>query len=66
MRFAAERLGDHYDQIRAIFSRKSAYRRFKDFLARVGALENWYAYEAEAKEKALREWCAENGVEAEG
>ncbi len=66
MSFAAERLEKHYDEIAAIFSRKGAYRRFKDFLVRVGALESWYEYEAEAKEKALREWCAENGVEVEG
>ena len=66
MRFAAERLDEHYDEIAAIFSRKGAYRRFKDFLIRIGALEDWYAYEAEAKEKALREWCAENRVEVEG
>ena len=66
MRFAAERLSDRTDEISAIFSRKGAYRRFKDFLMRIDALESWYAYEAEAKEKALREWCAENGVEVEG
>ena len=66
MRFAAERLDKHYDDIAAIFSRKGAYRRFKDFLVRVRALEDWYAYEAKAREKALREWCAENGVEVEG
>ena len=66
MRFAAERLDEHYDEIAAIFSRKGAYRRFKDFLLRLGALDDWYAYENEAKEKALREWCAENGVEVEG
>jgi hypothetical protein len=66
LRFAAERLDEHCDEIAGIFSRKGAYRRFKDFLMRVGALESWYAYEAEAKEKALREWCAENSVEVDG
>jgi hypothetical protein len=66
MRFAADRLSDRYDEVAAIFSRKGAYRRFKEFLHRIGALESWYAYEGEAKEKALREWCAENGVEVEG
>jgi hypothetical protein len=66
MRFAAERLDDHYDEIAAIFSRKGAYRRFKDLLIRVGALDSWYAYEGEAKEKALRAWCEENGIEVEG
>jgi hypothetical protein len=66
MRFAAERLEKHYDKIEAIFSRKGAWRRYKDFLAHVGALDAWYEYESEAEEKALREWCAENGIEVEG
>ena len=66
MRFAAERLDKRYDEIEAIFSRKGAWRRFKDYLARVGALDAWYEYENEAQEKALREWCAENAIELEG
>jgi hypothetical protein len=66
MRFAADRLPRCYDEIADIFRRKGAYRRFKDYLMRVGALESWYAYEQEAKEKALREWCEVNGVEVEG
>ena len=59
MRFAADELNDRYDEVADIFSRKGAYRRFKDFLIRVGALERWHDYENEAKEKALREWCGE-------
>jgi hypothetical protein len=39
MRFVAERLDEHYDNVEAIFSRKGAYRRFKDFLIHVGALD---------------------------
>ena len=66
MRFAAGRLDEHYDEIDAIFSRSGANWRFKDFLIRVGALDRWYEYECEAKEKALRGWCAENGIEVEG
>lgn len=66
MAFAAERLDHHYDEVAAIFSRKGAYGRFKDFLIRVGALDSWYEYENAAREKALREWCAENGIEVEG
>jgi hypothetical protein len=65
MRFAADELDQHYDEIAAIFSRKGAYRRFKDFLARVGVLDRWYAYESEAKEKALRAWCEVNEIELE-
>ena len=63
MDFAAERLASRYDEIADIFSRKGAYRRFKAFLERVGALESWYEYEAQAKERALREWCAAAGLE---
>jgi len=66
IRFAGEHLEDHYDKIVEIFSRRGAYRRFKDLLEREGALERWYHYEEAAKEKALREWCAENGIEVEG
>jgi hypothetical protein len=25
-------------------------------------LEKWYKFEAESVEKALRDWCAENGI----
>jgi hypothetical protein len=66
MRFAAEEFADHYDDVAAIFSRSGAYRRFRDLLTREGALDKWYAFEAAAKEAALREWCADNGVEVEG
>ena len=66
MRFAADRLADRYDEVADIFSRKGAYRRFKDYLRRIGALESWHEYENEAQEKALREWCAENGVDVGG
>ena len=66
LRFAAERLDEHYDEIAAIFSRKGAYRRFKEFLRRFGALDSWYEFENSSTEKALRDWCAENGVEVVG
>jgi hypothetical protein len=66
MRFAAEEFADHYDEVAAIFSHSGAYRRFKALLTREGALDKWCAFEAAAKEEALREWCAENGVEVEG
>jgi hypothetical protein len=66
LRFAAERLDEHYDGIAAIFSRKGAYRRFRQFLSRLGALDSWYEFENNAREKALRDWCAENSVEVVG
>jgi hypothetical protein len=66
MRFADEELADRYDEVAQIFSRRGAYRRFRDLLTREGVLDKWYAFEAAAKEQALREWCAENGVAVEG
>ncbi len=56
-------LPDDYDYVRSIFRRRGAYRRFKDFLFRRGMLEAWYDYENERTEKALREWCKEEGIQ---
>ena len=61
--FAADEMPDDYDEIGGIFRKKGAYGRFKDFLARKGALEKWYAYEENATGAALRDWCEENGLE---
>ena len=38
--FAREFLPDDYDEVRHIFSRRGAYRRYKNLLERRGALEN--------------------------
>jgi Uncharacterised protein family (UPF0158) len=61
--FAREFLTDDYDEVRHIFSRRGAYRRYKDLLVRRGVLERWYDFSNKSEEKALREWCAENGIE---
>ena len=61
--FAREFLPDDYDDVRRIFSRRGAYRRYKDLLVRRGALERWYDFSNKSEETALREWCAENGIE---
>ena len=64
--FAREFLPDDYGEVCQIFSRKGAFRRFKDLLVRRGALERWYDFSNKAEEAALREWCAENGVDLSG
>jgi hypothetical protein len=61
--FTEQHLPRHLDDVRRIFSKRGAYARFKDLLARTGALEQWYEFEARAREKALREWCEENSIE---
>ncbi|AMK26504.1 UPF0158 family protein (plasmid) [Sphingobium sp. SJ10-10] len=60
--FVAEELPEMRDKARDIFSRKGAYRRFKDLLEAKGALERWYAYEERAVEAAMCEWCDDVGL----
>ncbi len=63
LRFAARELPHCYDQVAGFFRRAGAYARFKALLDSEGALDRWYAYEAESVEQALRAWCAKNGLE---
>jgi hypothetical protein len=63
LEFAQEFLPNDYEDIRDIFRRKGAYRRFKDLLERKGALDAWYDFEEKAQTRALREWCEANGFE---
>jgi hypothetical protein len=62
LRFVEERLPDRYTDVQAFFRRRGAYARFKELLAAEGCLEEWYAFEAESTECALREWCKENEI----
>jgi hypothetical protein len=63
LEFAREVLPDDYDEVRAIFSRKGAYGRFKALLVRRRALDRWHDFSAKAEEAALRQWCADNAIE---
>ena len=63
LRFAAQELSDTYEQVAGIFRSKGAYGRFKQLLEDKGVLENWYKFEADACDKALREWCAANDIQ---
>jgi hypothetical protein len=60
--FAAEFLPDELEEVRKLFDRSGAYRRFRGMLHRTRALEQWYAFEAAANDKALRDWCAANAI----
>jgi hypothetical protein len=62
LRFAASELPEHYDQIEGLFRHKGAYARLKALLDSEGALERWDRYEADATEKALKDWCADNDI----
>ena len=62
-RFIREHAPTHTDEIRQIFSRKGAYKRFKRFLEANHMLDAWYAYENEQTVAAIKAWCRENKVE---
>ena len=63
--FVWQCLPDQAEQVERIFSRKGAYARFKDFLERLGLLEEWYRFEAGRTEAALKRWCVEQRIEFE-
>ena len=62
LRFVEERLPHRYTDVQAFFRRRGAYARFKELLATEGCLEEWYVFEAESTERALREWCNANEI----
>ena len=61
--FARQFLPGDVDAVRQFFSRRGAYARFKDLLARRGVLDHWYDFEARAAETALRLWCEDHSIE---
>jgi hypothetical protein len=61
--FARQFLPDDFEDVRAMFSHRGAYPRFKDLLAHRRAIDRWHAFENEMSEKALCEWCQMNSIE---
>jgi hypothetical protein len=61
--FARQFLPDDVGDVQEIFRKRGAYARFKDLLQRRGALDQWYDFEANAEERALRMWCDLNSIE---
>ena len=61
--FARQFLPGDFDNVRQFFSGRDAYARFKNLLDRRGVLDQWYDFEAEAEERALRMWCDLNSIE---
>lgn len=61
--FVERELPDDEEKAADCFRTKGAYGCFKQLLEKRGALEKWHAFEAQATEAALREWCLEYGVQ---
>ena len=60
--FVDSKIPDDYEKIQDIFNNRGAYSKFKGFLESKELLKDWYAFENESKEKAVREWCKDNGI----
>ena len=54
---------NEYDYVSRIFRKRGAYSRYKNFLESKGLLDEWYKFENDAQEKALRDWCKEENIE---
>ncbi|MBN8213660.1 MAG: hypothetical protein J0M09_12135 [Xanthomonadales bacterium] len=57
VRFVQASLPERLEETYTMFAAQGAYARFKDMLEREQALDAWYAFEAEAVERGLREWA---------
>jgi hypothetical protein len=61
--FVEQELPNDYDRAEGFFYSKGAYGRFKTLLESRGVIEKWYAFEAQATEAKLCEWCHEQGIQ---
>ena len=62
-KFTDAKIPEYYEKVKCFFGSRGAYSRFKEFLKSKGLLEEWYKFEEEAQEEALREWCKDNEIE---
>lgn len=63
LEFARTQLPECYDEVRAIFSCRGAYARFKNLVDRHDRLDAWHQWEEDQTREALRAWCADNDIE---
>lgn len=61
-KFVAECCPSAEDEVSALFRKRGAYSRFKDWADRHDLLDGWYRFEEEATYKAVARWCRDNQV----
>jgi hypothetical protein len=61
--FIDREIPHEYNFAASLFRKRGAYRRFKELLQTEGLLEKWFAFEANASDIALQNWCNENNIE---
>ncbi len=64
--FVIEYMPSSLSKVEGIFRKKGAYHRFKVLLERSGMLDKWFAYEEDALDNAIKEWCELNKIELKG
>jgi len=60
--FVRETITDDWADIRDMFRRKGAFRRFKHVLGERNLLDQWYRFEEQSTLNALRAWCESYGL----
>ncbi|HEY9276996.1 MAG TPA: hypothetical protein VIO87_02190 [Methylotenera sp.] len=61
--FIDQKIPHEYNFAASLFRKRGAYRRFKELLQAEGLLEKWFAFEANASDLALQDWCKKNNIE---
>lgn len=62
-RFADEFLGPaDNERVQRYFSRRGAFRKWKDLLAERGLLNRWYRYEYDEGVATFKDWLVENDI----
>lgn len=61
--FVAGRYPGAEDEIRAMFSKRGAFARFKGWADCHNLLEDWLRFEEDAKAAAVRQWCMDNDID---
>ena len=64
--FVVEHMPDEYDRVLGYFHGPGAYRLYKELLERKGLLEQWFDFEKQEEDEALKEWCYENEIKISG
>ena len=57
--------GEKADKLECAIQGRGVFRRFKDMVDRMGALQQWYDFQAEYYRKLAIDWCREHGLEYE-
>lgn len=64
--FVEEASPNDYETTARHFRSQGAYSRFKELLESRGIINQWYEYERNAIEVALKQWCQEHDIQLTG